>query len=104
MWFFDNIIDLDRPILMKGKAIKEKLAVRIEEVQAEIDSINTTITTNYAQCLEGSLKAQQKRDLLKKLHEMEDHKVYLVRLQGLLKDRKNYALSIAEATSLKIVE
>jgi hypothetical protein len=101
--FFDNIVDFDRPILIKGKELKIKISVRITEVQEEIDRINDNLIRNYAQCLEGSLKSRQKREILQNLSIIEDRKMSLEKTLSIIKNRKNYALTINEASDLKII-
>lgn len=103
--FYKKLVSLDRPVTIKGKDLKEKLKIRITQLDEKIAGMNKTLTDNFSgSILEGTIKAEQKREILRAIHDFETQKVWVNKLLEVILDKNEYALNLTEATTLGIIK
>lgn len=113
MGFFDKltgkdpqkeIYSIDRPVVIDGVELLAKLDERLGQIKENICQVKTLLETEYASCIEGSAKANKKRECQKVLHDYTLKELWFARLKKVIREDKAYALSLVEAINLGIVE
>lgn len=112
MSFFDNfkavpqkeIYSIDRPVVIDGVELLAKLDERLEQITENINQVQMLIDTEYSNCIEGSAKANKKRECQKVLHDYKLKEIWFLRLKKVIREDKAYALSLVEAINLGFVE
>jgi hypothetical protein len=95
---------LERPVVVKGKKLIPKIKERLKITKSTLIKNKNKVENNYNNCIEGTKRSQEKRELLNSIDEYEQRVIWLNRLLKVLKKDVVYSLTIQEALSLNIIE
>lgn len=107
--FFKNknevkVLQFDRPVLVSGIELKEKVRDKLVSTKKQIDDITHQLNNNTNRGIEGSRKNGNKRELQEKLRSLNLHCVWLKQLLVILVDNYQYTLNISEVHSLGFLD
>jgi tRNA splicing endonuclease len=96
--------NLNRPVIIIGYKLKNKIWKQIDNLNEQLIEIDNLVNSQYSNCIEGSLKSTQRREILKKRSELEHLKDQKYILYKQIKFWRIYALEIKEALDHEIIK
>ena len=99
-----QILSIERPVVVDGEILFARLNEKVNNFEESIVKATDIINTEYKSCLQGTAKADKKRQLQKELHDIQVKKLWLSRLKDVVTSNYKYALTIQEAILLGFID